>query len=184
MKAWHFIREDRRLGYDDGREVKVGETLSCTGEPKLCENGMHGSKRILDALIYAPGQICCRVEITGDVSVSDDKVVGRHRKVLAMVDASNIFHEFACRCSEDALALIGKPDPRSVAAIKAKRDWICGKITDAELAAARDAARDAAWAASWAASWAAAGDASWAAASDAQNRRLTSMVSAAIRKQT
>ena len=32
-----------------------------------------------------------------------------------------ILHEFACQCAEQALALVGKPDPRSVAAIKAKR---------------------------------------------------------------
>ena len=69
-----------------------------------------------------------------------------------------IMHEFACRCAEEALKLVDKPDPRSVAAIQAKRDWLAGKISDEELrraqeeacAAARDAriaARSADWAA-------------------------------------
>ena len=86
-------------------------------------------------------------------------------------------HEFACVCAERALRRVENPDPRSVAAIEAKRAWIKGEISDAELAAARDAAwvaardaaRGAAWAATmdaasaaaWAAAWAAARDAAW-----------------------
>ena len=102
-----------------------------------------------------------------------------------------ILHEFACRCAEYALTFIANPDPRSVAAIEAKRKWLRGEITDAELdsahyaamyaaryavlAAAQDVARDAAWAAAWAAARAAARyaaiaaarAAAWAVASDA-----------------
>ena len=96
-------------------------------------------------------------------------------------------HEFACVCAEWALSRIEHPDPRSVAAIKAKRAWMKGEISDSELAAARDAAWDAAWAAAraaasdaasdaawdaaraaaWAAAWDVASNAAWAAASDA-----------------
>jgi hypothetical protein len=54
-----------------------------------------------------------------------------------------ILHEFACRCAENALALIEKPDPRSIAAIEAKRKWLRGEISDEELDAAWAAARDA-----------------------------------------
>ena len=72
-----------------------------------------------------------------------------------------ILHEFACRCAEYALSFVESPDPRSIAAIEAKRKWLRGEITDAELdsahyaamyaardavlAAAQDTARDAAW---------------------------------------
>ena len=84
-------------------------------------------------------------------------------------------HEFACVCAERALSRVENPDPRSVAAIAAKRAWMRGEITDKELDVARDAAwaaaRDAAWDATWAsasdAAWASASDAAWAAASDA-----------------
>ena len=53
-----------------------------------------------------------------------------------------ILHEFACRCAEYALSFVESPDPRSIAAIEAKRKWLRGEITDAELAAARVAAQD------------------------------------------
>jgi len=63
-------------------------------------------------------------------------------------------------------------DPRSIAALRAKELWIDGRLTDEELAAARDAARaaardaarDAAGTAAWAAAWAAARAAAWDAA--------------------
>lgn len=62
-----------------------------------------------------------------------------------------LLHEFACRCAEYALSFIEKPDPRSVAAIEAKRAWLRGEISDDELAAASAAAWDARAAASAAA---------------------------------
>ena len=71
-----------------------------------------------------------------------------------------ILHEFACRCAERALSKIENPDPRSVAAIAAKRAWIKGEITDDDLYAARKAA----WYAAWDAAWEAARDAAWGAA--------------------
>ena len=84
-------------------------------------------------------------------------------------------HEFACRCAERALSRIEHPDPRSVAAIEAKRAWMKGEISDAELASAwaaawaavRAAAWDAARAATWDAAWDAARAAAWAAVSAA-----------------
>ncbi len=78
---------------------------------------------------------------------------------------SELLHEFACRCAEYALTFVENPDPRSVAAIEAKRAWLRGEITDDELAAVRDAAWDAARAAAWGAAGAAAG-AAWGAAGD------------------
>ena len=126
-----------------------------------------------------------------DVSVQD-----KFWSVLReeFIDAP-ILHEFACRCAEYALSFVESPDPRSIAAIEAKRKWLCGKITDAELDAARGEARDAAhyaamyaariaarvaaqdvaWViarviaqdAAWAAAKAAVRAAAWAAANDA-----------------
>lgn len=97
-------------------------------------------------------------------------------------------NDFACRCAERALGRIKDPDPRSAAAIQAKRAWLCGEITDGELAAAhagamtavRDSegiAKIAAWACAWAAAVnspgedarEAADDAAWVAAWDASN---------------
>ena len=90
-----------------------------------------------------------------------------------------ILHEFACRCAEYALSFVESPDPRSIAAIEAKRKWLRGEITDAELAAARVAARvaariaaqDVAWVIARVmaqdAAWAAARNIVWSAANDA-----------------
>ena len=88
-----------------------------------------------------------------------------------------ILHEFACRCAEYALSFMDNPDPRSIAAIEAKRKWLRGEITDMELRVARDAARAAARAAArdvardaaWYAAWYVARYAEWAAGSAAAN---------------
>ena len=74
-----------------------------------------------------------------------------------------ILHEFACRCAERAMALVENPDPRSIAAIEAKRRWLRGEIGDDELRKAWDAARNVARDAAWAAAEAAAGAAAWGA---------------------
>ena len=87
-----------------------------------------------------------------------------------------VLHEFACRCAEQALSLVDNPDPRSVAAVAAKRAWLKGDISDEQLAAAQDAAQDAARAAAQDAAWAAARDAAWAAAQDAQITMLIDML--------
>lgn len=82
-----------------------------------------------------------------DVSV-EDKLWSVLREEF--IDAP-VLHEYACRCAEYALSLIDNPDPRSAAAIEAKRKWLRGEIDDSALAAARDSASAAAWAAAWAA---------------------------------
>ena len=195
MLAWHFLAGDKRLGYGDGRLVEVGQTLECEGKPALCSNGMHGSVRLVDALRYASGPIVCRVEIAGDIVESDDKLCGRRRTVLWMLDATRLLHEFACACAEDALALVEQPDARSVTVIAAKRRWLRGEITDEELDAAEDAAwaavgaavgsaarsaaeaaaeaaRSASWDAAWDEAWSAAQDAAWDASRAAWDASL------------
>ena len=103
-----------------------------------------------------------------------------------------ILHEFACRCAEHALSFVESHDPRSIAAIVAKRKWLRGEITDAELdaawyaamdaardavlAAAQDAARDAAWAAAWATARAAAQDVATDATRDAASEHEVEML--------
>ena len=170
--AWHFT-EGRTLR--DGQPLEVGKTYTHEGEIKICESGYHASRRLIDALRYAPGAQISRVECWGDVQEQDDKLVARNRTVLWTIDATMILHEFACRVAEIALSKVTNPDPRSLAAIKAKRKWMKGKISDKDLDAAESAAgsaaestvRRAAWAAARSAAWAAAGSAAWAAAESA-----------------
>ena len=209
MKGWHFLREDRRLGYEDGRVVKVGETITVPADTPLvlCKSGLHASSRIIDALKYAPGPVACQVEIVGEILEEDDKACAYERRCISMVDATNVLHEFACLCAEKALSDAGVKDERCWAAIAAKRKWLRGEITDEELASASAASDAAAWAAAAAAAYAAASDAAasasaaaaayaasaaaWAAASASaaasaaraeQNERLEAMVLAECRK--
>jgi len=162
IRAWHFVRNGRNLR--DGQPLVVGKTYHHKGFVKMCHSGLHASRRVLDALQYAPGCILCEVEVWGDVVEDSNKLVGRHRTVLSATDVTNVLHEFACQVTEQMLGAAGVEDERSWHAIDAKRAWIRGDIGDTELDAAGDAA--------WDAAWGAAGGAAW----DDLNDLLTSMV--------
>ena len=195
VKAWHFLQSDYRLGHGDNRKVKAGSRVTVSGTPELCNHGLHGCRKVLDALGHATGPIVCRVIISGQIIEDCNKLVGAERYVEWTLDATWYLHEFACWCAESALKETGVSDPRPWAAIAAKRQWMNGDLIDDELAAARAAARDAAWTAAWGAAWAAARgaawdtaraaargaarDAAWDATWDAQNRKLTRMLNAA-----
>ena len=94
-------------------------------------------------------------------------------------------HEFACICAERALTLADVKDERCWNAIKAKRAWLRGEISDDELKAAWNAASAAAWDAAWAAAsaaaWAAARAAARAAASAAARAAESAAAWAAAR---
>ena len=182
--AWHFLAADGKMAHHKNTLVRVGKTYTCRGPISLCNHGLHASVRILDALRYAPGPICCRVEMIGTIQHGQDKLCSTRRTVLAMADITTILHEFSCDVAENALKIAKVDDPRSWAAIEEKRAWLRGEITDEELAAAWAAARDAAWAAARdaasvaanAAAWDAAWDAAWAAQNaDLERRVLTAM---------
>ena len=162
--AWHFTDG---MTLRDGQSLEVGKTYTYEGEIKICESGYHASRRLIDALRYAHGAQISRVECWGDVQEQDDKLVARNRTVLWTLDATMILHEFACMVAEISLSKVVNPDPRSLAAIKAKRKWIKGKISDKELDAAWSAAEDAAEDAAWSAAWSAAESAAESAARDA-----------------
>ena len=169
VKAWHWVKDDWTLR--DGQKLEVGKTYTVEDNLVMCERGLHASRKILDALQYAPGSICCRVTCWKIEQEDNDKLVCHKRRVEWAIDATNILHEFACQVAEKALKAAIVTDKRCWAAIEAKRKWLRGEINkddldaawDAARAAARAAARDAAWAAASAAAWAAARDATWAA---------------------
>ena len=191
IEAWHFLPADKKLRYGDGRRVRTGCWHAAkypTGytKPVLCKSGMHASIRPIDALHYAPGPIVGLCEIRGvegppgsaetTLFRGNDKITGEARRYLAIADATETLHLFACDEAERALNRQQERgytvDPRSREAIRVKRLWVAGQASDSELdaawAAARDAAGDAAWDAAGDAAW----DAAWAAAWDASNARL------------
>ena len=111
MKAWYFATEERKLRYDDNRSIIVGETHSAdlTERPlKLCEWGLHASKRLIDALGYAPGAFLYEVELSGKMITGDDKIVAEHRTYLREIDATEILRVFA---RKQAMINIEKIEP-------------------------------------------------------------------------
>ena len=86
--AWHFLHESGRLQYDDNRKPKKGRRLRTKSRRAImvCQNGMHASKVIGNALKYAPGAILCRVKIEGEIAHDCDKLAGRYRTILEMID--------------------------------------------------------------------------------------------------
>jgi len=171
VMAWHFVGPTLR----DGRPVPAdGEWLEHDGPMAMCKSGLHASRKILDALRYAPGNTICRVECEDVVEEQDDKLMCRRRRILWQVDGEALLRDFARRCALDVIHL-----------------WDAPKVVVRYLKTGDESSRDAARATARAAARAAARDAAWAtagatardAARAAQNRRLTSMVHHAHRKQ-
>ena len=141
---WHFLRADKRLCYGDGREVKVGETLTIGGSVKLCKHGFHASEQVIDALSHAPGSVACLVTLGGEIIHDSDKSVASERTALWIFDAETLLREFACTIAENALfaerAAGREPDPSAFAAIAITRRWMLGEATGVERADASRAA--------------------------------------------
>jgi hypothetical protein len=104
--AWHFVGAKLR----DGRPIPAdGEVLRHDGPVELCVSGLHASKRLIDALSYAPGDTLCRVALSGDLQHETDKSVGRERVILWRIDATLVLREFARRCALDVAHLWDMP---------------------------------------------------------------------------
>ena len=208
MKAWYFSKTDKKLRYGDDREIAIGVTHEIEGTPILCNRGLHGSRLLLDALYAAPGSVIWRVELSGEMDVGFDKIAAQKRTYLSGgIDISDVLRKFARLCALDVAHLWDVPDV-VIQFLKTGDE----SLRSAAQTAAQAAAQDAAWTAYWypwdasldasrdsrGAAWAAAKDASldasWGASRGAivardaarlkQNRRLTAMVSRAIKEES
>jgi hypothetical protein len=111
MKAWYFSNECKKLRYHDNRKIELGVTHKVDCKPVLCESGLHASKRLIDALEYAPGPILWRVELGGEIEVGDDKVVATERTYIdGGIDVTECLRRFARMCALDVVHLWGAPD--------------------------------------------------------------------------
>ena len=149
--AWHFIQPNKKECFEPHRDILVGKTLTCDKDKlELCKYGLHASVKPLDALSYLQwdNAIICRVKLTGKILEQANKLCAEKRTVLWMAQVDKTLHEFACWCAEQTLYFFEKDypkDKRPRLAIKAKRDFLAGKITAKELSAASSAAESAAW---------------------------------------
>jgi hypothetical protein len=183
ITGWHFTGDRLRNG---DPIPPVGEWIRAEGTIVLCRNGLHCSKRLMDALHYAPGELLHRVELLDNLQDGGDKWVGRERRIIASADATNMLREFARWCALQVVHLWNVPpvvleylttgdESKRAAAMDAAWDASRAAAMDAAWDASRAAATAAAWAASRdaamdasrAAAWAASRDAAWAAAMDA-----------------
>ena len=106
VEAWHFLQLDKKLQFDDGREVVEGKALSMKGfnKPACCIRGMHASEDILHAIGYAPGPVLCRVRVTGALHFGGDKLSGKRRQCLKMYgDARPMFLKAAMAALADEI---------------------------------------------------------------------------------
>jgi hypothetical protein len=153
MRAWHFLKSDKTLRYDDKTQVELGVTIKCApNKVKLCEFGFHASLKPLDALSFVNWEdaVICLVELGGTIIKCDDKVVASERTVIAWCKADDILHEFACQCAESTLHHFERSfpnDSRPRLAIEAKRQFKRGELSAQELNAAARSAALAAWSA-------------------------------------
>lgn len=181
IRGWHFLQPDRRML--DGNVAAPGYVYSVEGPLRLCDWGLHASRRAIDALGYAPGPVVGRVEQWGDIIHGGDKYVARHREYLWITDASEVLRGYARWCASEVLHLWKEPVPQVV------MDWLA---TGDELL--RDAARRVSWraaesatdsaarraalsatdSAGQSATWIAAWDAGWSAAISTAERATRS----------
>ena len=144
LLVWHFLRQNWETN-SGSIKTKVGDTYHVEPPIEICSHGMHGSRKVLDALGYSAGPILTLCEVWGEFAEQSDKIVAEYRRPLWGKDISTELNEWACCNAEVALLVAEIEDSRCWEAIEAKRAWLRGEISDKELAAARDAARAAAW---------------------------------------
>jgi hypothetical protein len=156
------------------------------GKLVVCENGYH-LVRFDHVLDWAAPELY-EAEFRGDCIEEDDKIVVRQARLVRQVDnwSERTLRLFAVWCAWEALALVDRPDPRTIDAVDVAEKYANGNATDRELSEARAAAGYAAWTAArtsaWTAAsaaardaartstWTAARTAAWAAASTAARR--------------
>ena len=185
--AYHFVGDKLR----DGRNIPAnGVWLEHTGVVKLCESGLHASRKPWDALQYAPGAVLCKVECQDIVTEDGYKLVCGRRKIIARFEATELMRTFARSEALRVVPLWNAPDVVVKYLKTGDESLRVAARRDAAWAAARAAALDAAWVAAWVAArvaaWVAARDAARVAALDAEldaaGKRFNLRVYAAFRK--
>src|SRR5690606_22275637 len=105
--AWHFVGAALR----DGRAVPPdGEWLVHEGDVEMCISGLHASRKVIDALNYAPGSTICRVVVADVVIDECHKLVARRRAILWRVDTDDLLRKFARQAALSVIHLWDAPE--------------------------------------------------------------------------
>ncbi len=104
MLVYHFANTTLR---DGTPHPQAGDMLPHIPDPKPCARGWHGSKRIIDALLYAPGDYLAQRELSGTIlahgSPVDKYCASDAQTITDYVDVSGILLEFSRVCALRAL---------------------------------------------------------------------------------
>ena len=153
---YYFSNKDKRLRYNDNRVIRKGITHKVKGDIKLCSSGLHASRKILDALQYAPDNYLWLVNLSGTIIHGEDKSVASEREYLYGLNIEKILWEFS---RKQALINIEKIKPYTNKYETVIKYLNTGdkNLRYAAWSAARHAARYAARSAAESAAWSAAG---------------------------
>jgi hypothetical protein len=185
---WKFLNKNGRkiVSSHEATVWRIGEWQHCDGEIKACENGLHCSKKIYEALSYVQGDVLAKVEVKGTHDDENDKSAYSDMRIVEAYSwTKKDSVDLAIFSAELCLKKFEKlypDDKRPREAIEAARAVLLHDTAKnrsaAESAAwsARSAARSAAWSAAWSAR-----SAAWSARSAARSARSAAW-SAAIAK--
>lgn len=94
MKAFWFGPNSCRLAFLDNRPVVIGESHSVEDDIVVGKNGLHGSEKLVDALLFAQYTNLYLVELSGDMAHTERASAARTRKYLAKCDCKWLLHNF------------------------------------------------------------------------------------------
>ena len=150
--AWHWVRDNCTLL--DGSPLEIGQRLVHKGNLKMCKSGYHASLKALDTLHYALGQICCRVEVGGEIILDTDKLVASERTALWAIDATEVLRSFARWCALEVVHLWNAPE-------------VVRKYLETGREELQVATWSTTWSTAWSTEWNASGSAEWNASGSA-----------------
>jgi hypothetical protein len=114
VMGWWFAPKNKRLAHNDGRKIKIGATHKVDGPIIPCQKGLHLSKRLIDALQYAPGPVVYRVQGSGIIKPHGNPVdkyaCSERTYIKGGIDASDTLFKFARLCALDVIHLWDAPD--------------------------------------------------------------------------
>ena len=113
--GWWFAPKSKKLTNGDNRKITIGCTHKVTGRITPCSNGLHLSKRSIDALAFAPGPVVYKVKGSGTIVPHNNPVANKYAcsertYISGGIDCTDVLKSFAKRCALDVIHLWKAPD--------------------------------------------------------------------------
>jgi len=99
-RGWHWTAaKDGKPVLRNGKPVVRGKWVTVQGELTMCRRGLHWSRKVCQALRYAPGAWLHEIEASRPVDEQSDKALSHRRRVLRSADMLQVLPEFARQCA-------------------------------------------------------------------------------------